>query len=53
MAVSTLELLELVRKAEAGDVDFLGGVRVLAQALMEAEVSQQIGAEHGERTLIV
>ena len=45
-------LLELVRKAEGGDVDFLReGVRVLAQALMEAEVSAQIGAEHSERTL--
>ena len=48
MAVSKMELLELVSKAEAGDVDFLReGVRVLAQALMEAEVSAQIGAEHG------
>jgi transposase-like protein len=47
-----MELLELVSKAEAGDVDFLReGVRVLAQALMEAEVSAQIGAEHSERTL--
>jgi hypothetical protein len=27
------------------------GVRVLAQALMEAEVSAQIGAEHNGRTL--
>jgi transposase-like protein len=45
-----MELLELVSKAEAGDVDFLReGVRVLAQALMEAEVSTQIGAEHGQR----
>ena len=44
MAVSKMELLELVSKAEAGDVDFLReGVRVLAQALMEAEVSAQIG----------
>jgi putative transposase len=51
VAVSKMELLELVSKAEAGDVDFLReGVRVLAQALMEAEVSAQIGAEHGERT---
>ena len=51
MAVSKMELLELVSKAEGGDVDFLReGVRVLAQALMEAEVSAQIGAEHGERT---
>jgi putative transposase len=52
VAVSKMELLELVRKAEAGDVDFLReGVRVLAQALMEVEVSAQIGAEHSERTL--
>jgi putative transposase len=52
VAVSKMELLELVRKAEGGDVDFLReGVRVLAQALMEAEVSVQIGAEHSERTL--
>jgi putative transposase len=52
VAVSKMELLELVRKAEADDVDFLReGVRVLAQALMEAEVSAQIGAEHSERTL--
>ena len=51
MAVSKMELLELVSKAEGGDVDFLReGVRVLAQALMEAEVSAQIGAEHGQRT---
>jgi putative transposase len=51
VAVSKMELLELVSKAEGGDVDFLReGVRVLAQALMEAEVSVQIGAEHGERT---
>ena len=50
MAVSKMELVELVSKAEAGDVDFLReGVRVLAQALMEAEVSAQIGAEHGQR----
>ena len=45
MAVSKMELPELVSKAEAGDVDFLReGVRVQAQALMEAEVSAQIGA---------
>jgi putative transposase len=49
VAVSKMELLELVSKAEGGDVDFLReGVRVLAQALMEAEVSAQIGAEHGQ-----
>jgi hypothetical protein len=47
MAVTTMDLLELLRKAAGADVDFLGeGVRVLAQALMDAEVSAQIGAEH-------
>src|SRR3712207_1641536 len=48
----SMALAELVRKAEAnGDVDFLReGVRVLTQALMEIEVSQQLGAERHERT---
>jgi transposase-like protein len=50
MAVTTMDLLELLRKAAGADVDFLGeGVRVLAQALMDAEVSAQIGAEHRQR----
>ena len=50
MAITTMELIELARNAEAGDVDFLReGVRVLAQALMEAEVCEQAGAGHGER----
>jgi transposase-like protein len=51
VAITTMELLELVRNCEgSGDVDFLReGVRVLAQALMDAEVSDQIGAGHGER----
>jgi transposase-like protein len=50
VAITKMELMELVRNAEGGDVDFLReGVRVLAQALMEAEVSAQIGAELGER----
>lgn len=50
MAITTMELMELVRNAEGGDVDFLReGVRVLAQALMEAEVTAQVGAAHGER----
>ena len=32
MAITTMELMELVRNAEGGDVDFLReGVRVLAQ----------------------
>jgi putative transposase len=50
VTITKMELMELVRNAEGGDVDFLReGVRVLAQALMDAEVSAQIGAEHGER----
>lgn len=53
MAISTMELEELIRKAESTDVDadFLReGIRVLAQALMEADVSAQVGAEWGERS---
>lgn len=51
MVTTKMELLELLSKAEGGDVDFLReGVRVLAQALMEVEVSGQIGAAHSERT---
>ena len=48
----SMALAELVRKAEQnGDVGFLReGVRVLSQALMEIEVSQQLGAERYERT---
>jgi hypothetical protein len=51
MAVTTMELMELLRKVDGGDIDFLReGVGVLAQAPMDAEVSAQIGAEHGQRT---
>jgi hypothetical protein len=40
----------LLRKADGADVDFLReGVRTLAQALMEVEVTAQVGAERGER----
>ena len=48
-----MALLELLRKAAVDeDADFLrDGVQVLAQALMELEVSQQVGAERHERTL--
>jgi len=48
----SMALLELLHKAEmGGDVDFLReGVRVLAHALMEVEVSQHLGAERHERT---
>jgi transposase-like protein len=45
-----MELYELLRKADGADVDFLReGVRTLAQALMEVEVTAQVGAERGER----
>jgi hypothetical protein len=52
LAVARLDDVPLVlRKADGADVDFLReGVRVLAQALMDAEVSAQIGAEHSQRT---
>jgi transposase-like protein len=47
-----IALTDLLRKAGAGDAEFLReGVRALAQALMELEVTQQIGAERYERTL--
>ena len=51
MADERMAVLETVRKAIAdGDVDFLReGVRVLAQAVMEAEVSELTGVAKGER----
>ena len=51
MAEDRMAVLETVRKAIAeGDVDFLReGVRVLAQAVMEAEVTELTGLPKGER----
>jgi transposase-like protein len=48
-----MALQELLRKAEATDSgEFLReGVRVLAQGLMELEVSQHLGADRHERSL--
>lgn len=48
----SMALDEFVRKAELSeDVDFLReGVRALAQALMETEVTQHLGAGRYERT---
>ena len=48
----TIGLVELLRKAQMHeDADFLReGVRVLSQALMELEVSEQLGARKHERT---
>ena len=52
MVKESVDLLELLRKqADGGDLDFLReAVTVLAQAVMDAEVSAQIGADHGERS---
>ncbi len=49
---ASMALDELLRKAQlSDDVDFLReSVRVMAQALMEVEVSQQLGAGRYERT---
>ncbi len=51
MADASMTLLETLRKAGAdGDVDLLReGVRVLAEAIMEAEVSELTGAAKGQR----
>lgn len=51
MASDSMALLDTVRKAIAdGDVDVLReGVRVLAQALMEAEVNEVTGLPRGQR----
>ena len=51
MADDNMALLETLRKAMAGgDVDVLReGVRLLAQALMEAEVTELTGLPKGER----
>jgi transposase-like protein len=47
-----MDVHDFLRKAAGGaDIDFLReGVRVLSQALMEIEVSQQIGASKHERS---
>ncbi len=52
MLKESVDLLELLRKqADGADLDFLReAVAVLAQAVMDAEVSEQIGAAHGERS---
>ncbi len=51
MADDRMAVLDTVRKAIAdGDVDFLReGMRVLAGAVMEAEVSELTGVAHGRR----
>src|SRR5450756_3108694 len=51
MADDRMAVLELLRKAAAdGDLDFLReGLTMLTQLVMDAEVTAQIGATHGER----
>ncbi len=51
MADDRMAALELLRKAAGdGDLDFLReGLTMLTQLVMDAEVSAQIGADHGER----
>jgi putative transposase len=51
VADDSMSLLEMLHKASAGgDVDVLReGVRILAQALMEAEVTEVTGVAKGER----
>jgi putative transposase len=51
MAEDRMAALDTVRKAiSEGDVDFLReGLQVLAQAVMEAEVTKLTGVPHGER----
>jgi putative transposase len=51
MADDRMAVLDLLRKAGAdGDTDFLReGVRILAEAVMEAEVTELTGVAHGER----
>ncbi len=51
MADDRMAALELLRKAAGdGDLDFLReGLTMLSQLVMDAEVSAQIGADHGER----
>jgi transposase-like protein len=51
MADDRMAELDLLRKAGAeGDTDFLReGVRILAEAAMEAEVTELAGVPYGER----
>ena len=52
MARESVDVLELLRKqVEEGDLDFLReAVAALAGAVMDAEVTEQVGAGYGERS---
>lgn len=52
MTTTSMNLMELIRKSrdDGADLDFLReGIRILAQAMMEADVTAQIGAARNER----
>ena len=51
MVGNSMDLLELLRKRGMdGDLDFLReALQALVEGIMDAEVSAQIGAPHGER----
>ena len=51
MAKNSMDRLELLRKRGMdGDMDFLReALQALVEGIMDAEVSVQIGAQHGER----
>ena len=52
MTNTSMNLMELIRKSrdDGADMDFLReGIRTLAQAMMEADVTAQIGAARNER----
>ena len=51
----TMDVLDLLRKhAEEPDLDFLReALRILTQAVMDAEVAVEIGADLHERTPII
>ena len=52
MVTESVDVLELLRKQASGaDIDFLReAVAVLAEAVMDHEVSAQVGAGYGERS---
>ena len=52
MAKDSMDLLGLLRKGvEEADVDFLReALRVMVEAIMDADVSSQIGAQYAERS---
>ena len=51
MVATKMDVLELLGKAQGADAAWLReAVRVLAEAIMDAEVTSLVGAEPGQRT---